>query len=63
VVSSKVFGRKTSYPMGVTFKHFPGGTEENYENLSQDSWCLGRVKTEDLLNANLWRYGYIELAR
>jgi hypothetical protein len=23
-------------------KHLPGGTEENHENLSQDSWCPAR---------------------
>jgi hypothetical protein len=38
----KGFGRKLSWPnLKVLFQHSPGGTEENHENLSQDSRSPG----------------------
>jgi hypothetical protein len=40
----------------ILFRDFPKVTEENYESLSQGSWCLGRDSNSTSANTNLERY-------
>jgi hypothetical protein len=40
-------------------RHFLEGTEENHENLSQDSWCPARNSTEHLSNTRLQKEFWI----
>jgi hypothetical protein len=40
-MNQKAFGRKRSWPNLGTIPAFPGGTEENHKNLSEDGRCAG----------------------
>jgi hypothetical protein len=58
--------------MELLLRHLPGGTEENYENLIQDSRCPGRYSNrvppelERILYTNLFSnkmYWFVELGK
>jgi hypothetical protein len=42
IMNWKGLGRKRPWPIEILFRNVPGRTEEDHENLSQESWCSGR---------------------
>jgi hypothetical protein len=48
----------------LLFRHFPGGTEENHENLTQDNVCLDLdSKREGLPNTSRNRCRFSQFVR
>jgi hypothetical protein len=51
-------GRSLRVGMVSLFRHSLGGTEENYENLRQNSWSSGRDRIQRRGNHSAATFGY-----